>query len=86
MMNYVYAFLAIILALVILKFVLKLSIKIFSAIAITVALLVTVGFIVVQPKMHKEFNFNVIQRMIKFNSDGSTSIIETTTTSERTKK
>ena len=85
-MNYVYAFLAIILALVILKFILKLSIKIFSTIAIIIALVVTVGFIVVQPKMHKEFNFNVIQKMIKFNSDGSTSIIETTTTTERNKQ
>ena len=34
MINYIYAFLAIILALVILKFVVKLSIKIFTTIAI----------------------------------------------------
>ena len=82
-MNYIYAFLAIVLALVILKFILKLSIKIFTTIAIMVVVLVTAGFIFIQPKMHKEFNFNVIQKMIKFNNDGSTSIIETTTTTER---
>ena len=86
MMNYVYAFLAIILVLVVLKFILKLSIKIFSTIAIIVALVVTVGFVVIQPKMHKEFEFNIIQKMIKFNSDGSTSIIETTTTTERNRQ
>lgn len=86
MMNYVYAFIAIILVLVVLKFILKLSIKIFSTIAIIVALVVTVGFVVIQPKMHKEFEFNIIQKMIKFNSDGSTSIIETTTTTERNRQ
>lgn len=82
-MNYLYAVLAIILALAILKFILKLSIKIFTSIIIIIAVLVTVTIIFIQPKMHKEFNFNIIERVLKINSDGTTSIIETTTTTQR---
>ncbi len=82
-MNYIYAFLAIVLLLAILKFILKLSIKIFMSIFITIAIIITIGIIVIQPKMHKEFNFNIIEKVLKINSDGSTSIIETTTTNTR---
>lgn len=85
-MNYIFAVIAVILTLVILKFILKLSIKIFMTLFILIALSITVVIIFVQPKMHKEFNFNIIERMIKFNDDGSTSIIETTTTSQRETK
>ena len=85
-MNYIFAVIAVILTLVILKFILKLSIKIFRTLFILIALSITVVIIFVQPKMHKEFNFNIIERMIKFNDDGSTSIIETTTTSQRETK
>lgn len=82
-MDYVYAVLAIVLALAILKLVLKLTIKIFMSIFITLAILLTVAVVVVQPKMHKEFNFNIIEKILKINSDGTTSIIEKTTTTKR---
>lgn len=36
----------------------------------------------IQPKQRKPFNLNVIEKVLKINSDGSTSIIETTTTVE----
>ena len=82
-MNYVYAFLAIVLALAIIKFILKLSIKIFMSVLISIAVLITASITFIQPKMHKEFNFNIIERVLKINSDGSSSIIETTTTNQR---
>ena len=85
-MNYILAVIAVILALIVLKFILKLSIKIFMTLFIITAVGVTVAVMVIQPKMHKEFNFNIIERMLKFNDDGSTSIIETTTTNQRTSK
>ena len=83
-MYYIFAVIAIVLALIILKFILKLSIKIFMTLFIIIAVGLTIAIMVVQPKMHKEFNFNIIERMLKFNDDGSTSIIETTTTNQRT--
>ena len=85
-MNYILAVVAVILVLIVLKFILKLSIKIFMTLFIIAAVGITVAVMVIQPKMHKEFNFNIIERMIKFNDDGSTSIIETTTTNQRTSK
>ena len=39
-----------------------------------------------QPKMHKEFSFNVIEKILKINADGSSTIIEKTTTTERITK
>ena len=83
---FITAFLAIIIVLLIAKFVWKLSIKIFATILIIIAILVSLILLFVQPKMHKAFNFNIIERVIKFNSDGSTSIIETTTTNEVKRK
>lgn len=85
-MFYIYAILAIAVALLILKFILKLTFKIFTAIFIILAVVTTLVLMVAQPKMHKEFNFNIIERVIKFNDDGSTSIIETTTTNEVRRK
>ena len=85
-MNYFFAVLVLITAFIILKFILKLTLKVFTTIFLVIAVIVTLSLMVVQPKMHKEFNFNIIERVLKFNSDGSTSIIETTTTNEVRKK
>ena len=85
-MNYFFAVLVLIIAFIILKFILKLTLKVFTTIFIVIAVIVTLFLMVVQPKMHKEFNFNIIERVLKFNSDGSTSIIETTTTNEVRRK
>lgn len=88
-MSYIYAIIAIIvvvIALFIFWLILKLSMKIFAALFIIIALVATVTVTIIQPKMHKEFNFNIIEKMIKFNDDGSTSIIETTTTNQRVTK
>lgn len=81
-MNFLYAVLAIVIALIILKFAVKLSIKIFVTIAVIIALLSTLFIVALQPEMHKRFSFHIIERVLKFNSDGSTSIIETTTINE----
>ena len=81
-MDYIYAILAIILAFVILKFILKLSIKIFTTVFIIIVILVTLGIVIVKPQMHKAFNFNIIERVLKFNKDGTTTIYETTTTND----
>lgn len=85
-MNYLYVALAIIITLVVLKFILKLSVKIFSTFIIIIAVVITAFVAVVQPKMHKEFNFNVIKKVLNFNSDGSVSIKETTTINEVKRK
>jgi len=39
-----------------------------------------------KPDLHKPFNLNVIEKVIKINPDGSTSIIQTTTVREVKKK
>lgn len=85
-MNYLYAFLAIVITLAILKFILKLSIKIFSTFIIIIAIAITAFLAIAQPKMHKEFNFNIIKKVLNFNSDGSVSIKETTTINEVKRK
>lgn len=88
-MNFIYIIIAIaviFIALLIFWSVLKLSMKIFTTLFIIIALIATITIVVIQPKMHKEFNFNIIEKMIKFNDDGSTSIIETTTTNQRVTK
>lgn len=85
-MFYIFTILAIAAALLILKFILKLTFKIFTTVFIILAIVTTLVLMVVQPKMHKEFNFNIIERVLKFNDDGSTSIIETTTTNEVRRK
>lgn len=85
-MFYIYAILAIAVTLIILKFVLRFTFRIFATVFIIIAVFTTLVLMVVQPKMHKEFNFNVIERVLKFNDDGSTSIIETTTTNEVRRK
>ena len=84
-MNYVYAVLVIIAVLLILKFILKLSIKIFSTFLIIIAIVITALVVFTQPKMHKEFNFNVIEKFIKFD-DGGVSIKETIKTTTTTNK
>ena len=84
-MNYLYTALAVILGLVILKFILKLSIKIFTTIFVILAIVITATIVVIQPKMHKEFNFNVIEKVLKINQDGSATMIQTTTTTQRKK-
>ena len=81
-MNYLYMAIAVIVALLIIKFILKLSIKIFTTIFVILAVVITASVMVIQPKMHKTFDFSVIERMLKFNADGSTSIIETTTSTQ----
>ncbi len=83
---FIIAVLAIVIALIIAKFAWKLSIKIFTTILLIIAVLASLILLFIQPQMHKTFNFNIIERVVKFNSDGTTSIIETTTTNEVKRK
>lgn len=88
-MNFAYSIIAIVAVfavLLIFWLILKLSIKVVTTFFIIIALIASVTVIVIKPKMHKEFNFNIIEKIIKFNADGSTSIIETTTTNQRVTK
>lgn len=55
------------------------SLKFFIILIFTVVVLVTVGICVIKPKMHKPFSFNIIEYLIKFNSDGSVSTTKQTT-------
>ena len=71
-MNYLYIVLAVIAVLIILKFILKLSIKIFSTFIIIVAIAITALVVFIQPKMHKEFNFNIVEKVINFKVGGVT--------------
>lgn len=81
-----YIFLIIIITLLVLKFLIKLNIKVFMSILISIMIIGTIYIGVTKPKMHKLFNFNIIERVLKINSDGSTTIIETNTTNEVIKK
>lgn len=60
--------------------------KIFYIFVITIILFFTILITLKQPKMHKEFNFNVIEKILNINADGSSTIIEKTTTTERVTK
>ena len=64
----------------------KAKTKVFAAIVGVAVLVATVYFAVKSPKMHKKFKFEIIEKIIKINDDGSTSIIEKrTTTGVKTK-
>lgn len=63
-----------------LRFMPKFNKKVFMISLFSVAILVSFGIIIKAPQMHKKINLNVIEKIIKINSDGSTTIIETTTT------
>ena len=85
-MNYAIAIVVIVIVLIALKLILKVSMKIFGIIFIIFILAISATAIIMNPKMHKEFNFNIIEQVIKINPDGTTSIIETTTTNQRVRK
>lgn len=42
----------------------------------------TVGFCVLKPNMHKPFQLNIIEYIIKINADGSVTSTKSTTTTE----
>ena len=58
----------------------KFNIKIFSIATLITIVGLTLILCFVQPKMHKTFQMNIIEYLIKFNSDGSVSTTQTTTT------
>lgn len=47
---------------------------------IVMLLILTAGLCAVQPKMHKNFQFNIVEYLIKINSDGSMSTTKSVTT------
>ena len=57
----------------------KFNIKGANALLITVAIVATVIICISAPQMHKQFSFNIIDYLIKFNDDGSMSTTKQTT-------
>ena len=47
---------------------------------VVILLVLTAGFCAVQPKIHKEFQFNIVEYLIKINVDGSMSTTKSVTT------
>ena len=58
----------------------KFNNKIFMALLLSFGIIASVLIAIKPPQMHKKINLNVIEKIIKINSDGSATIIETTTT------
>ena len=64
----------------------KLTVKTTVVIIIAFFLTLSLFSYALQPKNRKPFNLNVIEKVLKINPDGSTTIIETTTTTELKQK
>lgn len=56
------------------------KLRIFMVIFVLVLLGVTVGVILEKPSMHKPFQLNIIEYIIKINRDGSVTSTKSTTT------
>ncbi len=54
--------------------------KLFSITFLIVLLGLTVGFCVMNPKMHKPFQLNIIEYILKINTDGSVTTTKSVTT------
>ena len=70
------------LILVVLAFVLMKSLKLFFFAAVVGILLVTAGVYIAKPVQHKQFAIQVIDYLIKFNTDGSITTTKQTTTTQ----
>lgn len=58
----------------------NLNIKLVIVFILVLAGLVTIACAVLQPKMHKPFQMNILEYIIKINSDGSIESTKSTTT------
>lgn len=70
------------LILVVLAFVLMKSLKLFFFAAVLGIILVTAGVYFAKPVQHKQFAIQVIDYLIKFNTDGSITTTKQTTTTQ----
>lgn len=79
-MIYISILIVILAVFMLIYFLAKFNNKIFAILLSLIALSLSIVIIVIKPQMHKEFNLNVIEKIIKINPDGSTTIIKKTTT------
>lgn len=54
--------------------------KLFSITVLIVLLGLTIGFCALNPKMHKPFQLNIIEYILKINTDGSVTSTKSVTT------
>ena len=67
---------------IVLAVVLMKSLKLFFFAAVVAILLVTAGVYIAKPVQHKQFAIQVIDYLIKFNTDGSITTTKQTTTTQ----
>ena len=79
-MLFVYLIIGILILFAVLKAIIKLNLMIISFVIIAVAVCFTIGVCISKPDMHKPFNLNIIEYLIKINDDGSVSTTKQTTT------
>ena len=70
------------LIIVVLAVILMRSLKIFFVAAFLTVLLVTAGVYFAKPVQHKQFAIQIIDYLIKFNTDGSVTTTKQTTTTQ----
>ena len=58
----------------------KLNLKLFTTFVICSLLILSIVFIIKKPQMHKPFQINVIEYIMKINSDGSVTTTKSVTT------
>ena len=58
----------------------KLNLKLFTTFVICSLLILSVVFVIKKPQMHKPFQINVIEYIMKINSDGSVTTTKSVTT------
>lgn len=54
--------------------------KHFTILFVILIIIFTVSFCIVKPKMHKTFQLNIIEYVLKFNNDGSMTTTKQVTT------
>ena len=58
----------------------KLNLKLFTTFIICSLLILSVVFVIKKPQMHKPFQINVVEYIMKINSDGSVTTTKSVTT------
>lgn len=79
-MIYISILIIILAAVLLINFMPKFNSKVFITVLCSCTVIISIFIIIKTPQMHKKINLNVIEKIIKINSDGSATIIETTTT------
>lgn len=58
----------------------RFNLKLFTVLTVSLLIILTIGIVVKKPQMHKQLQVNVIEYLLKINSDGSVTTTKSVTT------